>query len=66
MKRGRKSSFDRRCPFHFWKKIQRDISDGFETWQEQFWNIGASFKHKEEDWKAQIKNSLCKETFATF
>ena len=60
MKRGRKSSFDRRRPSLFWKKIPPETSDGFETWQEYFWNIDASFKRKKEDWKAQIKNSLCK------
>ena len=39
MKRARKSSFDRRRPSLFWKKIRPETSDGFETWQEDFWNI---------------------------
>ena len=56
----KKVSFDRRRPSLFWKKIPPETSDGFETWQEYFWNIDASFKRKKEDWKAQIKNSLCK------
>ena len=60
MKRGRKSSFDRRRPSLFWKKIPPERSDGFETWQEYFWNIDASFKREKEDWKEQIKISLCK------
>ena len=60
MKRGRKSAFDRRRPSLFWKKIPPETSDGFETWQEYFWNIDASFKRKKEDGKAQTKNSLCK------
>ena len=60
MKRGRKSSSDRRRPSRFWKKIPPERSDGFETWQEYFLNIDASFKRKKEDLKAQIKNSLCK------
>ena len=31
MKRGRKSSFDRRRPSLFWKKIRPETSDGFEN-----------------------------------
>ena len=52
MMRGRKSSFDRRRPSLFWKKIPPETSDGFEIWQEYFWNIDASFKREKEDWKA--------------
>ena len=48
-KRGRKSSFDRRRPSLFWKKIPPETSDGFETWQEYFRNIDASLKRKKED-----------------
>ena len=45
----RKSSLERRRPSLFWKKIMPGKSDSFETWQEYFWTIDASFKRKKED-----------------
>ena len=33
----------------FGKKITPGMSDSFETWQEYFWTIDASFKRKKED-----------------
>ena len=42
------------------EKITPGMSDSFETFQEYFWTIDASFKRKKEEKKARIKKSLCK------
>ena len=49
VERRRKSSLERRRPSLFWKKTTPGMSDSFETWQEYFWTIDASFKRKKED-----------------
>ena len=49
VERRRKSSLERRRPSLFWKKITPGMSDSFETWQEYFWTIDASFKREKED-----------------
>ena len=48
VERRRKCSLERRGPSRFWKKVTPGMSDSFETWQEYFWTIDASFKHKKE------------------
>ena len=49
VERRRKSSLERCRPSLFWKKITPGMSDSFETWQEYFWTIDASFKPKKKD-----------------
>ena len=49
VERRRKSSFERPRPSLFWKKITPGMSNSFETWQEYFWTINASFNCKKED-----------------